>query len=991
MTITSSLFEAFLKCPVKGWLRAANEPPAGNVHAEWVKAQNESYRVAETKRVIAGMRSPDFTVSPPADNLKLAKWCLAAEVVIRATPNSCGGRSKEVPCSPLSPSETDIGATPGSLVTGSPAPASLHGSPDSAPKTSRAHLDTVPQPAVLPGCLLETCLHLLERVPAEGRGKAARFIPIRFTFFNKLTKDDKLLLAYDALVLGRVLGRDITVGQIIHGDDHAALRVKTSALAAELRKRLEKVAALLSSSAPPDLVLNRHCGECEFEARCRKIAVEKDDLSLLAGMSTKERQNLRSKGIFTVTQLSYTFRPRRRPRRLRDKREKYHHALRALAIRTNRIHIVGDPKLKIEGTPVYLDVEGLPDRDFYYLIGLRIGQGDAAIQHSLWADSIEDEVKIWREFLAILETVDSPVLIHYGSYETTFFKQMRERYGDTLEGSRAAKAIKSACKVVSGVFARIYFPTYASGLKDVAGFLGFKWTEVRPAGLKTIIWRHSWAMDRASCLRDKLVTYNAEDCQALETLVCALTILETTQESGGSKSLASTAVQAEAIPRGSKFGNFSSPISDFEDINRAARWDYQRDRVYARTSNRRRILKAKVKRSKKPERVNKVVVVPDQLSCPKCGCFDVEEPKLGTAAMEDIVFGRRSLRWRVVAYQYHRHICRNCGVTYGSPQGFWPRSKFGRNLAAYVLYHVIELGIHQLAVKRSLSRLFAYEVSQSALVRIKAMAGEIYAQTRTMILQKIVRGSLVHVDETRANVRGRTGYVWVFTSLNEVAYLYSDSREGEMAQRTLADFKGVLVSDFFSAYDCLPCPQQKCLIHLMRDLNDQILDCPFDEELRQIVMGFAVLLKPMITTIDRYGLKTNFLRKHLKEVEHFYKRIGGMNLGSEAAVRCRDRFDRNRGKLFTFLEHDCIPWNNNNAEHTIKAFAALRNVMEGCATEKSLESYLVLLSVCQTCKYMGVDFLDFLRSGEKDIYALSPSADDREGRWSFRRLSMLRR
>jgi len=92
-------------------------------------------------------------------------------------------------------------------------------------------------------------------------------------------------------------------------------------------------------------------------------------------MSAKERQQLRSKGIFTVTQFSYTFRPRRRPKRLRDKREKYHHSLKALAIREQKIHIVGSPELKIEGTPVYLDVEGLPDRDFYYLIGLRIGCG----------------------------------------------------------------------------------------------------------------------------------------------------------------------------------------------------------------------------------------------------------------------------------------------------------------------------------------------------------------------------------------------------------------------------------------------------------------------------------------------------------------------------------------------------------------------------------------------------------------------------------------
>ena len=180
-----------------------------------------------------------------------------------------------------------------------------------------------------------------------------------------------------------MLARTVSFGKIIHGDDHATLKVKTLTFAGEVRKRIEKIAALLSGTAPPDLVLNRHCAECEFQARCRQKAIETDDLSLLGGMSAKERQKLRSKGIFTVTQLSYTFRPRRRPKRLRDKREKYHHSLKALAIREKKIHIVGSPELKIEGTPVYLVVEGLPDRDFYYLIGLRIGNGDSAVQHSL--------------------------------------------------------------------------------------------------------------------------------------------------------------------------------------------------------------------------------------------------------------------------------------------------------------------------------------------------------------------------------------------------------------------------------------------------------------------------------------------------------------------------------------------------------------------------------------------------------------------------------
>jgi hypothetical protein len=80
-----------------------------------------------------------------------------------------------------------------------------------------------------------------------------------------------------------------------------------------------------------------------------------------------------------------------------------------------------------------------------------------------------------------------------------------------------------------------------------------------------------------------------------------------------------------------------------------------------------------------------------------------------------------------------------------------------------------------------------------------------------------------------------------------------------------------------------------------------------------------------------------------------------------------ERLNKNRDRLFTFLDFDGVPWNNNNAEHAIKAFASLRRVIDGRTTEKGLDEFLVLLSVSETCKCKNVDFLKFLRSGSRDI------------------------
>ena len=50
-----------------------------------------------------------------------------------------------------------------------------------------------------------------------------------------------------------------------------------------------------------------------------------------------------------------------------------------------------------------------------------------------------------------------------------------------------------------------------------------------------------------------------------------------------------------------------------------------------------------------------------------------------------------------------------------------------------------------------------------------------------------------------------------------------------------------------------------------------------------------------------------------------------------------------------------------------------RRIIEGITSEKGIRDYLALLIICETCKYMGLDFLDFLRSGEKDIHAFAAS------------------
>ena len=142
--------------------------------------------------------------------------------------------------------------------------------------------------------------------------------------------------------------------------------------------------------------------------------------------------------------------------------------------------------------------------------------------------------------------------------------------------------------------------------------------------------------------------------------------------------------------------------------------------------------------------------------------------------------------------------------------------------------------------------------------------------THDKLVEKLCRGRLLHVDETSISVRGVSGYVWALTSMEEVAYFFTPTREGNTIQELLKNFSGVLVSDFYAAYDAIDCPQQKCLIHFIRDVNGAILKHPFDEGLRQLARNFAGVVKPIIETVDQRGLKKRFLGKFQNPIDQFY-------------------------------------------------------------------------------------------------------------------------
>jgi len=242
-----------------------------------------------------------------------------------------------------------------------------------------------------------------------------------------------------------------------------------------------------------------------------------------------------------------------------------------------------------------------------------------------------------------------------------------------------------------------------------------------------------------------------------------------------------------------------------------------------------------------------------------------------------------------------------------------------------------------------------------------------YVQSEDQIIQKLLDSLFLHVDETPVNIDHINQYVWGFTDGKHVVFKYTLTRDASFVHEFLADYKGVLISDFYPGYDSLNCKHQKCLVHIIRDLNNDLWSNPFDVEFGNFVSVIKNLLVPIMEALQTYGLKKRNLNKFKRDVEKFYvSTIIDHSCKSDLCSKYQERFIKYRESLFTFLEQDGIPWHNNPAENALRAITLQLNISGGLH-KSVIEEYLVLLGIKQTCKFQDKSFLKFLLSKEKDV------------------------
>ena len=335
---------------------------------------------------------------------------------------------------------------------------------------------------------------------------------------HSVSVDQRIHLAVTGHILAKVLDVPVLSGGIVNAAINT-MRIKLAPLSSVIEPIIEKLKGWTRHlpAQPPPVVIKDHCQMCLFRRPCREQAETEDNLSLLDRMTPKIMSQYNKNGIFTIKQLSYLYRPRRKRKRAGRHTLRFNFALQVLAIRNQKIYVHELPSVGTQPECIFLDVEGLPDQGFIYLIGLIVCTVEATERYSFWANSVADEKTIFESFLQTVEKHPDAPIYHYGSYESKYITRIAKNYDINCENTNARLV-----NINTYVFGKIYFPLRSNSLKEIGRFLGTKWSDENASGLQSVVWRLRWDECNEDDLKQKLIRYNMEDCEALRRLLSEL-------------------------------------------------------------------------------------------------------------------------------------------------------------------------------------------------------------------------------------------------------------------------------------------------------------------------------------------------------------------------------------------------------------------------------------------------------------------------------------
>ena len=387
------------------------------------------------------------------------------------------------------------------------------------------------------GQLIKVHAPLLQRTSGKSVWGEFRYRPVLSRQGKRTTKEIRQALALTAILLENLQESSVPNGIVVSKTNHG-LEIDKVLIHESLKKQLRRSLLMLGEDLikplPPPITSDRKkCSVCSWQSLCNSEAKSIGDLSEISGIGHRRREILKEIGIHKIIDLANCT-----PSKLSKQLTNYENQTETLAKqlvlqakaqinqKAKRInHTETLPEISSAPGILIYDIESDSDAKEDFLHGFisikrnNFGKLDVkdAKYHPILMLYQDNEIKRWSRLKRKLNNYHEWPILHYGETEAIAIKKI----------AKQQLTSKLELEKLEGRFIDIHLrvrqhwvlPVRSYGLKTIADWIGFKWSQTNPDGALALLWWRQWKNNpeknkRNSKSIDKILTYNKDDCLA---------------------------------------------------------------------------------------------------------------------------------------------------------------------------------------------------------------------------------------------------------------------------------------------------------------------------------------------------------------------------------------------------------------------------------------------------------------------------------------------
>lgn len=324
------------------------------------------------------------------------------------------------------------------------------------------------------------------------------------------------------------------------------------------------------------------------------------------------------------------------------------------------------------------------------------------------------------------------------------------------------------------------------------------------------------------------------------------------------------------------------------------------------------------------------------------------------------------LKLHVTEYQLQKGCCECCNQKHVAclPAGItWGIT--GARLISFMSDLVARFGLSRREQRLFLEEHFQFRISLGTVFNKQKIVNAAMEIPVAELLPIIKESSSVHSDETGHNRDGKNHWMWGFISKTAAFFSIHASRGKKVLCAMMGDFKNIVVSDRYAAYNIFNSSQRQiCWAHLKRDFTK--LSEKNDKIISRIGKNLLTCESDLFKIWHEFKAEKILRHELLRKAQCIRQRIGELlEQGSYTDPELRVvRFCKNLlgnfDALWTFLECDDVEPTNNHAERSLRPLVIWRKKYFFTRSDYGTEYVARSASLNVTCKLQKRSSFNFL-------------------------------